>query len=154
MEIIVPKDIIQDGNDDRKFDTSVLLLSEENMNAVAMSIADRYAEWAYVAAKLNKNLLDLERAYNDWEPKALAIVEADAKAQGIVFKSEKAKQTALFNHKDQNGMYDFAEYVLAYENKKSELSYYVSLVEDAILKPLSIQKDMLVSLGANFRAGI
>ena len=84
----------------------------------------------------------------------MAVVEADAKALGIVFKSEKAKTAALYNHKDKNSVYDFAEVILKYENTKSELVYYIDLVESAILKPLSIQKDMIVTLGANMRAGM
>ena len=154
MIITVPQTIIKDGGEDWVFDSARFQLTEESLNEQSMKIASAYSEWSYVAAKLRKNLLDLERNYSDWEPKALAVVEAEAKQAGIVFKSEKAKTAALYNHKDGNNAYDFAEVVLKYQNKKDELSYYIDLVENAILKPLSIEKDMIVSLGANMRAGM
>lgn len=155
MIIEVPQGVVNDGSGkDWKFDTAAFQLTEESINEQSTKIASAYSEWAYVAAKLRKNLLDLERQYNDWEPKATAVVEAEAKQSGIIFKSEKAKGTALYNHKDGTGKYDYAEVILKYENKKDELNYYIDLVETAILKPLSIEKDMIVSIGANIRAGM
>lgn len=154
MIITIPQTIIKDGGEDWSFDSARFQLTEESINEQSMKIASAYSEWSYLAARLRKNLLDLERTYNDWEPKAIAIVEAEAKQLGIVFKSEKAKTAALYNHKDNNNAYDFAEVVLKYQNQKDELTYYIDLVENAILKPLSIEKDMIVSLGANMRAGM
>lgn len=129
MIIEVPQTVLKDGGQDWKFDTAAFQLTEENINEQSMKIANSYSEWSYVSAKIRKNLLDLERKYSDWEAKAIAIVEAEARENGIVFKSEKAKTTALYNHKDTTGNMDFAERILSYENLKDEYNYYIDLVD-------------------------
>ena len=154
MIIEVPQTVLKDGGMDWKFDTAQFQVNEENIDAQAMKIANSYSEWSYVAARLHKNLLDLERKYSEWEPKAIAIVEAEARSIGIKYNSEKAKTNALFTHKGQDGTNDFAERILQYQNIKDELVYYIDLVENAVLKSLSIQKDMIITLGANLRAGM
>lgn len=154
MIITVPQNILKDGGSDWTFDTANFQLTEENINEQSMKLANTYSEWSYVSARLRKNLLDLERAYSDWEAKALAIVEAEAKQVGILFKSEKAKVTAMYNHKAADGTNDFAEHILFYENQKTELQYYMDLVDNAVLKSLSVMKDMVVTVGANIRAGL
>lgn len=154
MIIEVPQTVLKDGGLDWKFDSADFQVTEETLDRQAMKIASAYSEWSYVAARLRKNLLDLERKYADWEAKALAIVEADAKTAGIVFKSEKAKTTAMYNHRGADGSNDFAERILSYMNLKDELNYYIDLVDNSILKALSIEKDMIVTIGANIRAGL
>ncbi len=154
MIITVPQTVLKDGGEDWKFDTANFQVTEENIDQQAMKIASAYSEWSYVAARLRKLTLDLERTHSDWEAKALAIVEAEARTAGIIFKSEKAKVTAMYNHKAADGSNDFAESILFYENAKNELSYYTDLVDNSILKSLSIMKDMIVTIGANIRAGL
>lgn len=154
MIITIPQTILKDGGSDWTFDTNQFQVTEENINEQSMRIAAAYSEWSYVAARLRKRMLDLERAYTDWEAKALAITEAEARQTGVVFKSEKAKTTAMYNHKAADGTNDFAEHILFYENEKAELTYYTDLVDNSILKSLSIMRDMIISIGANIRAGM
>ena len=70
----------------------------------------------------------------------------------VKYTSETAKMDAVLTYREGDN-FPFAEEELAYQNERAELLYYIDIIEGSILKALSMEKDMIVSLGAQIRAG-
>jgi len=152
--ITIPVYINEGKREDWTFDTEEFKLTEQNINEQAMKISNAYSLWSTVAAWYRSAIqkLEIEEAPKEARFKSIA-VDAGRK-KGIKYDSERAKQDAIYLYQEvPTGPYVFAEEVLKYQNLKSEYLYYLDLVENAILKALSIEKDMIVSLGAQVRAG-
>ena len=71
----------------------------------------------------------------------------------LKYNSETAKMDAVLTFKDASGTFIYAEEELKYNTKRAEILYYIDIVEGTVLKSLSMEKDMIVSLGAQMRAG-
>ena len=136
------------------FDTEEFKLTEQNINEQAMKISNAYSLWSTVAAWYRSAIQKLEIEEGPKEARYKMIAVDAGRKKGIKYDSERAKNDAIFVYQETpNGPYIFAEEVLKYQNVKTEYMYYLDLVENAILKALSIEKDMIVSLGAQIRAG-
>lgn len=132
------------------FDTDSVVLTEENINEQSMVIAREFTKWGLVHAQYRRKLLLAEAKHAKWFAQVKQVVIDTTK---VKYNSETAKQDAVLTFRDDAGNYIYAEEELKYQNKRAELIYYIELVETAILKALSMEKDMIVSLGAQMRAG-
>lgn len=148
MIITVPYEDVNKQQKEAKFDTDSVMLTEENINEKSMVIAQQIAKWSFVYAQYHRKLILLEAEHT----KRLAMQKQIVMSTGVKYSSETAKMDAVLTYK-QGDVYPFAEEELMYQNKKAELMYYIDVVEGSILKALSMEKDMIVSLGAQMRAG-
>lgn len=132
------------------FDTDSVVLTEENINEQSMVIAKQFTKWAMVYAQYKRKLLLLEAEHAKRLAQQKQIVMDATK---IRYTSETAKMDAVLTFKDEAGNFKFAEDELMYNNTKAEYLYYLDILENGILKSLSVEKDMIISLGAQMRAG-
>lgn len=149
MIITVPYTDIDNVKKEAKFDTDSVMITEENINNQSMVIATKIAKWSFIYAQYRRMLLLLDAEHTKRLAMQKQIVMA---ATGAKYSSETAKMDAVLTYK-QGDAYPYAEEELMYQNKKAELLYYIDIVEGSILKALSMEKDMIVSLGAQMRAG-
>lgn len=150
MEIKIPYELGENEIEMLTFDTDSVVLTEENINEQTMKIAKEYTKWALVYSQYKRKLLLLDAKHSKWLAQAKQIVMDTVKAK---FTSETAKMDAVLTFRDESGNCTYAEDELRYNNKRAELLYYIDILESAILKALSMEKDMIVSLGAQMRAG-
>ena len=149
MIITVPYEDVNNQKKEAKFDTDSVMLTEENINEKSMVIAQQIAKWSFVYAQYRRKLILLEAEHTKRLAMQKQIVIA---ASGVKYTSETAKMDAVLTYK-QGDAYPYAEEELMYQNKKAELLYYIDIIDGSILKALSMEKDMIVSLGAQMRAG-
>lgn len=135
---------------EKQFSTDDVLVTEENINERAQALAQLYSCWSCVYAQYRRKLLLLEAKHAKWIAQVKQIV---IDATKVKYNSETAKMDAVLTYQDPSGNYVYAEEELRYNNKRAELLYYIDLVEGSILKALTMEKDMIVSLGAQMRAG-
>lgn len=150
MLVKVPYENSDGTTVEKEFDTDAVVLTEENLNEQAMVISKLFTEWSLVYAQYKRKLLLLEAKHSKWLAQAKQVVIDSTK---LKYNSETAKMDAVLTYKDETGNFVYAENELIYNNKRAEILYYIDVVESAVLKALSIEKDMIVSLGAQMRAG-
>lgn len=149
MLVKVPYEV--DGNTiEKEFDTDSVVLTEENINEQSMNVSKAFADWAMVYSQYKRKLLLLEAKHSKWLAQAKQVVIDSTK---LKYNSETAKMDAVLTFKDASGVFIYAEEELKYSTKRAEILYYIDIVEGTVLKALSMEKDMIVSLGAQMRAG-
>lgn len=131
------------------FNTDSVMLTEENINEKSMEIAREISRWSWVFAQYRRKLLLREALHTKRLAMQKQIVMDKTK---VKYTSETAKMDAVLTYKEGDS-FPFAEEELTYQNERAELLYYIDIIEGSILKALSMEKDMIVSLGAQMRAG-
>ncbi len=136
------------------FDTQEELLTEQNINEQAMHLSDSYAKWAFASAHYKKLIQLKESELEVFLANAKLVAIEYGKKLGWKYDSEKARIDAVRNHKDSTGKYVYATDLLTLENTLRELKYYQSIIDGAILESLKIKKEMIITIGAQIRAGL
>lgn len=150
MIIQVPYETPDNTTSVLKFDSDSVMITEENISIQASVIAQKYSLWSMVYAQYQRKLLLLEAKHAKWLAQAKQVVMDSTK---VKYSSETAKMDAVLNFQNANGVFEFAEQELQYQNQKAELLYYIDILDSAILKSLNMEKDMIITLGAQMRAG-
>lgn len=136
------------------FDTQDELLTEQNINEQAMILSDSYAKWAFASAHYKKLIQLKEAELDTFMAGAKLVAVEQGKKYGWKYESEKARVEAVRNYKDSTGKYVYAVDLLTLENAIRELRYYQALIDGAILESLKIKKEMIITIGAQIRAGL
>lgn len=131
------------------FNTDSVMITEENINEKSMEVAREISRWSWVFAQYRRKLLIREAVHTKRLAMQKQIVMDATKAK---YSSETAKMDAVLTYREGDA-FPFAEEELKYQNERAELLYYIDIIEGSILKALSMEKDMIVSLGAQIRAG-
>lgn len=149
MIINVPYEAENGEKKTASFNTDSVMLTEENINEKSMEIARDISRWSWVFAQYRRKLLLREAMHTKRLAMQKQIVMDKTK---LKYTSETAKMDAVLTYQEGDS-FPFAEEELMYQNEKAELMYYIDIIEGSILKALSMEKDMIVSLGAQMRAG-